>query len=124
MLMEILQGSNFAKRLDAKKMYFNVSTRRNGNNVLIIWISVRNTKRTKGASLRERRGGGMEGAAIISEERLLRFKHEEENPCPGNSIHECIECGNPYLCYVCPDPSNLIYSQTTCEPCLNKLLKG
>ena len=50
------------------------------------------------------------------------FEHEKAHPCSGNSSHRCIECGEAFFCYACPDPINLIYSQTTCKICLNKLL--
>jgi len=60
----------------------------------------------------------------MDEERLMRFQYEEENPCNGNSTHKCIECGKSFSCYACPDKVNLIYSQTTCLSCLDKLLNG
>lgn len=60
----------------------------------------------------------------MDEERLLRFKHEEENLCNGNSTHKCIQCGKSFVCYACPDEVNITYSQTTCLSCLDKLLRG
>lgn len=60
----------------------------------------------------------------MDEERLLRFKHEEEKLCSGNSTHKCIECSKLFSCYACPDEVNPTYSQTTCLSCLDKLLNG
>jgi hypothetical protein len=44
--------------------------------------------------------------------------------CSGNSIHSCIECGEPFLCYACPDSINTAYSQTMCSDCLTDWIEG
>lgn len=44
--------------------------------------------------------------------------------CNGNSIHECTECHEPYLCYNCPDELNASYSENICEDCLSRFVHG
>jgi hypothetical protein len=58
----------------------------------------------------------------LPEDRRVRFEREQANPCQGGSSHRCIECGEAFFCYACPDLENLTYSQTTCKNCLEKLL--
>jgi len=52
------------------------------------------------------------------------IQEAETNKCKGDSIHECVECGEPFLCYACPDEMNHVYTQTTCRPCLRKWIYG
>lgn len=49
------------------------------------------------------------------------IKHETENKCKGNSIHECVDCGEPFFCYACPNDMNHSYVQTMCRPCLKEI---
>jgi hypothetical protein len=68
--------------------------------------------------------GCEEDGMDISKERSDRFDYEEKHPCPGGLSHVCIQCGESYDCYACPDIVNPSYSQTTCRPCLIKLIRG
>lgn len=58
------------------------------------------------------------------QDRALRFEREAANPCLGGTHHECIDCGNDFSCYSCPDLVNPTYSQAVCVVCLEKMLSS